>query len=73
MLFHENRLLKYHALFVVFEKVATLNLSSAANYRWRFMGKLVTDEPTDRWRDKLNIMHTKLSSFVFHRKISYNF
>ena len=29
-------LMKYHALFVIFEKAA--KLSSAANYRWRFKG-----------------------------------
>ena len=31
-------LMKYHALFVIFEKVAKLKFSSAANYRWSFMG-----------------------------------
>ena len=31
-------LMKYHPLFVIFEKAAKLKLSSAANYRWRFMG-----------------------------------
>ena len=32
-------LMKYHALFVIFEKAAKFEkLSSAANYRWRFMG-----------------------------------
>ena len=34
-------LMKYHALFVNFEKSAKfeiVKLSSAANYRWRFMG-----------------------------------
>ena len=38
MICHENRLpMKYHALFVIFEKAALfLKLSSAANYRWRF-------------------------------------
>ena len=31
--------MKYHALFVIFEKKKTiLKLSSAANYRWRFKG-----------------------------------
>ena len=30
--------MKYHALFVIFEKSA-LKLSSDANYWWRFMGK----------------------------------
>ena len=29
-------LMKYHALFVIFEKVAKFDLSFAANYRWRF-------------------------------------
>ena len=29
-------LMKYHALFVIFEKAANFLLSSAANYRWRF-------------------------------------
>ena len=29
-------LMKYHALFVIFEKAAQLKLSSAANYRWSF-------------------------------------
>ena len=41
MILHENRLpadahMKYHALFVIFEKAANFYLSSAANYRWRF-------------------------------------
>ena len=31
--------MKYHALFVIFEKAENLKLSSAANYRWRFKGK----------------------------------
>ena len=34
-------LMKYHALFVIFEKKKkrqNLNLLSAANYRWRFKG-----------------------------------
>ena len=32
--------MKYHALFVSFEKTTTANLKllSAANYRWRFTG-----------------------------------
>ena len=30
--------MKYHALFVIFEKQLNFKLSSAANYRWRFMG-----------------------------------
>ena len=30
--------MKYHALFVIFEKVANFKLSSAAKYRWRFKG-----------------------------------
>ena len=33
--------MKYHALYVIFEKAANLKLSSAANYRWRFMGQEV--------------------------------
>ena len=34
--------MKYHALFVIFEKKNqhNLKLSSAANYRWRFMGEV---------------------------------
>ena len=44
MILLENRLpaddlMKYHALFVIFKKVANFQLSSAANYRWRFKGK----------------------------------
>ena len=31
-------LMKYHALFIIFEKAAQFELSSAANFRWRFMG-----------------------------------
>ena len=32
-------LMKYHALFVIFEKkAAKFKFSSAANYRWRFKG-----------------------------------
>ena len=31
-------LMKYHASFEIFEKAANLKLSSAANYRWRFIG-----------------------------------
>ena len=27
-------LMKYHAIFVIFEKAVNLKLSSAANYRW---------------------------------------
>ena len=43
MIFHENRLpagilMKYHALFVIFEKQQNLKLSSAANYKWHFIG-----------------------------------
>ena len=38
MIYHENCLVKYHALFVIFEKAAKFKLSSAANYRWRFKG-----------------------------------
>ena len=34
--------MKYHALFVIFEKQQNLKLSSAANYRWRFMLKFKT-------------------------------
>ena len=30
--------MKYHALFVIFEEAENLQLSSAANYRWRFKG-----------------------------------
>ena len=30
--------MKNHALSVIFEKRQNLKLSSAANYRWRFMG-----------------------------------
>ena len=36
-------LMKYHALFVIFEKQQHLKLSSAANYSWRFKGQLVED------------------------------
>ena len=41
-IFHENRLpaeilMKYHALFVIFEKWQNFILLSAANYRWPFM------------------------------------
>ena len=32
--------MKYHSFFVIFEKVANLKLSSAANYRWRFKFKM---------------------------------
>ena len=28
--------MKYHALFVIFEKAVNLKLFPAANYRWRF-------------------------------------
>ena len=43
MIFHKNRLPandshEMSALFVIFEKQHSLKLSSAANYRWRFMG-----------------------------------
>ena len=31
-------LMIYHGLFVNFEKAATFKLSSAANYRWQFIG-----------------------------------
>ena len=31
-------LMKYHALFVIYEKAANLKLLSAANYMWCFMG-----------------------------------
>ena len=31
-------LMKYHALFVIFEKATKFKLSSAAKYRWRFKG-----------------------------------
>ena len=50
-IFHKNKLwyymrivcqqtilMKYHALFVIFDKAAKFELSSAANYRWRFKG-----------------------------------
>ena len=30
--------MKYHYLFVIFEKGQNLKLSSAANYRWPFIG-----------------------------------
>ena len=33
--------MKYHALFVIFEKQQNLKLSSAANYRWSFMGEAI--------------------------------
>ena len=41
MIYHENQtiLMKYHALFVIFERAAKFKLLSAANYRWRFMGQ----------------------------------
>ena len=32
--------MKYHALFVILKKRQNLKLSSAANYRWRFLGNL---------------------------------
>ena len=33
-------LMKYHTFFVIFEKARqNFKLSSAANYRWRFMGQ----------------------------------
>ena len=43
MIFHENRLpaddsLEISCLIVIFEKEAKFELSSAANYRWDFMG-----------------------------------
>ena len=31
-------LMKYHDLFVIFEKAARFEIVAAANYRWRFMG-----------------------------------
>ena len=31
-------LMKYYALFVIFEKAAEFELSSAVNYWWRFTG-----------------------------------
>ena len=34
-------LMKYHALFVIFEKQQNLKLSSAANCRWRFIDKII--------------------------------
>ena len=42
MIFHENRLPaddshEISCLIVIFEKLQNLKLSSAANYRWRFM------------------------------------
>ena len=41
MIFHEQTILmKYivhDALFVIFEKAAKFEMSSFANYRWRFM------------------------------------
>ena len=45
MIFHENCLPadnshKISCLIVIFEKAANLKLSSAANYRWRFMGEV---------------------------------
>ena len=38
ILCQQTILVKYHALFVTFEKAANMKLSSAAYYRWRFMG-----------------------------------
>ena len=40
IVWRQTILMKYHALFVIFEKAANLKLSSAANYRWHFMGKI---------------------------------
>ena len=37
-------LMKYHALFVIFEKRQNLKLSSAANYRLRFYGLITSAE-----------------------------
>ena len=37
IVYQQTILMKYHALFVIFEKQQNLKLSSAANYRWRFM------------------------------------
>ena len=34
-------LMNYHALLLFFKKRQNLKLSSAANYRWRYMGYLV--------------------------------
>ena len=30
--------MKYHALFVIFEKATIFEIESTANYRWRFKG-----------------------------------
>ena len=38
MIFHETIFMKYHTLFVIFQKKQKLKLSSAAKCRWRFMG-----------------------------------
>ena len=35
--------MKYHALFVIFEKRQNFRSSSAANYRWRFKAKYKAD------------------------------
>ena len=37
--------MKNHVLFVIFEKAANLKLSSAANHRWRSMGKYAKKGP----------------------------
>ena len=35
-------LMKYHALFVIFDQQQNLKSLSAANYTWRFMGYNIT-------------------------------
>ena len=40
-------LMKYHASFVFLKKVQDLKLSSAANYRWRFIVSTVSSPTHD--------------------------
>ena len=68
MIFHENRqqtiLMKYHALFVIFEKQRNLKLLSAANYRWRFKGEQVTKLATGRQRVYTDICESPVISTI---------
>ena len=52
-------LVKFHALLLFLEKQQNLKLSSAANYRWRFMGQFTLPEIKDLRTDNSSLLGCK--------------
>ena len=71
MLFHENRLLADDSssyLLFLKNKQHYLKVSSAANYRWRFMGQIMRRAP-----DPYRICRIRMTNHVLLNYVKYEY